>query len=336
MKKQILLVIIGISWANTMYCQDYIVKDSIYSSGIVKRLPDGSISYQKLKSDSPTRYSANGIQEFGVAGKIFESISINNDTQFRERIANSRPLKVFTNEDQLIIKVKDTIKVVTKKELLAYIQKLPSCSHYTIPKKVISTHKAIEYNLVVLAKSCKPADLLFNRTTLLFSLNQLEVKGDGGLLTPERPQGQFTSPSIGVGKEFPFYKPKNLFLTAEININLLSGNIRSNTNMTKKIAAHYILLPIGLKWIIANSRVKPYLKGGFIPSFSTVSTSTSFTSSSSSTIQYGLTSSVGLQFPVQQINAIQLELRLIDLAKTSFQEYELGMTSTSFSIAYSF
>ncbi|MBI3221206.1 MAG: hypothetical protein HYZ44_16980 [Bacteroidetes bacterium] len=336
MKKSQLSFIIIILLYQTTFCQDYIVKDSTYTSGTVKLLSDGSITFKKLISDVPTTYSPDEVKEFGFEGKVFESILINSKNIFKERIAYARPLKVFVNEDQLIVRVNDSVRTVNKKDLIQLVQKYSSCGSYQLPKKILSSRKSIGHNLNMIVKSCKPRGILFTRTTLLFSINQLEVKGDGGLLTAERVVGKFTSPSIGIGKEFPFYKPKNLFLTTELNVNLLSGKISSNTNTTKQISAHYILLPIGLKWVIANYRIKPYLKGGFLPSYSTISTSTGVASSSSSALQFGLTSAIGIQIPIQTVNAFQLELRSTDLAKASFQEYELGMTGTSFSIVYCF
>ncbi|MCE2994918.1 MAG: hypothetical protein ACK5RG_04710 [Cyclobacteriaceae bacterium] len=336
MKKSQLSFIIFFLLCQTTYCQDYIVKDSTYTSGTVKLLSDGSITFKKLKKDLPITYLPGEIKEFGFEGKVFESIVTNSQIKFSERIANARPLKVFVYQSQLLLKVYDSIKIVDKNELLNQVQKYSVCDTYKLPKKILSNNKSIDYNLTKLIKVCKPHKLLFNRTLFSLGINQIDIKGDGGLLTTERLSGQFTSPSLGLGKEFPFYKPSNLFLTADLNFNLLSGKVNSTNNPAKKITAHYIILPIGLKWIIADYTVKTYLKGAVVASYSSISADTGVTSSSSSSLQFGLTSAIGIQIPIQKINGIQLELKFIDLAKTSFQEYELGMTSNSFSIGYCF
>lgn len=311
--------------------QDYIVKDSTYSSGTVRRLADGSIRYRKLKIDATTRYTADQIKEFGIGEKVFESVSYQNKSRFTERIVKEKRFTLFSVEGSYLLKKNDSLKEVKRADLSGVMQKYLNCTDSRILKKAFSTNKSITYNVKLLLKDCAPHSLRFSRTSLSFGFSQIEVLGDGGILTTERVQGEFSSPFVSVGKEIPFYKSKNLFLTTELMANLVSGKI-SSTTFSKPISAHHIILPVGLKWELPTGAIRPYLKGGLIASYSSYDLPTD----SFSGLNFGLTTSVGIQIPFQTIHALQLEVRLIDTAKNSFGNYELGMSGKSAVLAYHF
>ncbi len=323
------LLFIGSAWVAVG--QDYIVNDSVYSSGTVRTLSDGSIRYRKLKIDATTRYTADQIKEFGVGEKVFESVRYHNTMHFAERLAKINRFKLLSVRGDYLIKKNDSVQEVKRADLRVALQKHLNCSDNRILKKALSTKKSIAYNVRLLLKECAPKSLRFNRTSLSVGISQFDVTGDGGLLTTERVEGQFSSPYISIGKEIPFYKSKNLFLTTDLIIHMVSGKVRSTT-YAKGISAHYIWLPVGIKWELPTGTVRPFWKGGFIASYSSYDLPTG----SSAGINFGLTSSLGLRVPIQTIHALQLEIKRTDAARNAFSNYELGMSATSVSVSYNF
>lgn len=331
---------------------EYIVKDSIYSTGILTPLTNGKIQFQKSKKDKPNIYDASQIKEYGYAGKVYESLLINNNQEFFKRIVSGR-VNLYKAKRSYSIKNDKGLFLLNKENYRSVIKKSIKCersdsslSQLTYSKAALSTYINL-YN----KDGCHGGDISYKKFGFYvgYDFLQFNVALDNSSKFNETAGGS----SVSFFYDIPFYKPRSLFISTELNW-LYSKPIFYQENENK---TNYFVLNVNginsfvsLKWAPLQFKVKPYLKTGALISFLNITSPTGLVRTtatksvidiynqdvSATTFLYGLSSGIGLEIPFKERKNFHIELKYLKTLSGSVDSFTMDFSGFSIITGFNF
>ena len=347
----IFLLIVGFSCIlNTSNAQrktsEYVVKDSVYSTGIVIPMTNGRIQFQKNKKDKPVIYTAYEVKEYGYAGKVYESLFINGNPEFFKRIV-AGTLNLYKGKRAYSIKKDSSLLSFNKKNYRSVIREYIDCERSDVSLSQLAYSKAALTNYLNQYNQygCRGSYIPYKKfgVYLGYALLQFNVTPKNSPTLSETAGGS----SISLFYDLPLYKPRTLFISTEINW-LYSKPIlyHETENKTNYVAMNINGLNslVGVKWVVIDGKVKPYLKTGTLISFLRITSPTGLVKtisngsvidiynqdvSASNTFLYGFNSGIGLEIPFKERKNFHAELRYLKTFSGAIDSFTLDFSGFS-------
>lgn len=341
------ILVLSLSFINAAFAQfkfdEYIVKDSSYIQGKVIPLSRDKIKFRVSRREEPIVYTAREIKEFGSAGKIYESLSINGEPNFFKRIVDSETA-LYRDKKQYILRHNNELIFFNAKNYRSVLQE-----HLNSKGKDRSLSR-LSYSEIALRNfvdacnkgNCNP-DIFPHRKIGIFSgYNFLQfnadVDGSSSL------NGDGTSVSVGLFGDFPLISPRSLYITTELHFLNAKASLykerKENTNFLG-LDVNAVIVPLGVKWIITQGRINPYLKTGALVSYYRLNAPSVLieTASNGSDIaisrqdispagnfSYGFNAAAGAEIPLRNRKNFHIELKYLKSAKSDFDSFKMNFS----------
>lgn len=318
---------------------DYIATDSSITTGRVSSIGKGQMEFRQHRKSVPMVFGPDEIREYGSDTRVYESLLVGSDRVFYRRMAHG-PVDFFGNKRSYILRIADSLIHLTKEDYRSVLSRHLVCEAGSNLTTLVGFNGASIANFVDKANhgKCTSGNLPYRKIGIYagYNLTTVTVDFSQGATFKEGTNAM----TLGVFFDYPIYRPRSLYLTGELLItSLKTSSFEEQSSQTEYLSVDMtgFIIPLGVKWVFPDGRIKPYLKAGAVvsylkfnsaPEYFTTSTSGSVVEITQSdveaikSIQVGFNSAVGVELPLSKRKNIHIECKYFnsfDVSEKNFQ-----------------
>jgi len=321
---------------------DYVLKDTTHFRGYVTRLQGGKILFQTDRKLPGLNYTANDIKEYQFQKRVFKSLPFESKYVFVEQLELGDN-NLYKKGDSLLINRGTDWITLTKSNFRTVLKERLQCQNENVFSRVRYSKGSVR-NAVQLSNEgkCNENNIQYRRFGVFAGYGSLShevvIYHTEGSNVPMK--SQVGSMMAGVFAEFPVYTQKKLYFTTELFMThsepMLFTDVSAQASYMK-LKVNSVTIPIGVKYSLTSTRIKPYMRaaGSFSfvtidsPGYIVVNESTTYTTTitkltKTSSIFYGFHLGLGVEVPLSNRKGIFLETRYSLMPGGDFDFFSLN------------
>jgi hypothetical protein len=272
MSINVVLLFVVLLWvsAGTVQAQrgrnEFVATETHYTQGKVLPLRNNQIQITRHSNEAPLIYNLSEIAEYGYDGKVYESLKFNGERKFFRRLVSGN-VKLYKIRGGYMLRKDSTLAVFNRHNFRTVMPQFIPCEGDDYSKSRLSYSRFALRKFVTRSNDGQTCD--YNRiphskfgaygglASLNFQLSDLSTR--------QRFSFREQVAIAGVFLDLPLYRPNTLFLTTELYWMHSSPTFFSTEGANTgylKLEMNNIVSGIHAKWLLSNTRLKPYLKAG--------------------------------------------------------------------------
>jgi len=323
---------------------DFISNDSLYKQGKVVPLKNGEVLFQATKRDKPVIYSAYKIKEYSYHGRIYESLNIDGNQKYFEKIVSGKA-SFYQEKKMHFLKIDSAIIVFDKKNFRSVFKSALNCDGKDqILTKLDFSKGSLSYFINSYNQDyCNSDKLLYKKFGVYVGYNQLQFNAFFTFSDDAyKLRSNASSPMIGLFYDSPLHRPRSLIFTLGLDwfyAKTQFYNENGYNTTFSKVTFNGVSSYFSIKWILVKKGIKPYTKVGGLISFLTISPAEWITTSSnpdgsvinmskqsltkSNALLYGFDSGIGFELPYRYRKNFHIELKYNKTAEGNFNYFSM-------------
>lgn len=325
----------------------YIATDSSLITGNVTLLGKGKYEFRHHRKSKPIVFGPNDIREYGDGGNEYESLLVDGERTFYQRVTNG-PVKLFRNKKSYLLGIDDSLIFLTKGNYRSLFQQILVCEGGSSLVNTVSYTSRSMGNYVSRANKakCTSANLPYRRIGIYMGYNLMNFEMEFSKVNAFTDNAKsFTG---GIFFDLPLYKAKSLFLSTELLVTSLKSvyyNQHNNRTEYAGIDMTGIVIPLGVKWLLSNATIRTYLKTGAtvsyfkfnsLPEYFATTTNGDIVEvlaeeiTADNSLQVGFDAAAGLEIPIGNRKNIHIECKYINAFDGSANSSQMNWSGLFF------
>ncbi|MFY7920155.1 MAG: hypothetical protein ACOVOF_12600, partial [Chryseotalea sp.] len=333
--------------------RDYLVLDSLHlMMGIVTYINDTKVQFQISELYAPTLYFSNEVKEFYSKGEVYESFYINGNFRFYKKIVDG-DVDLYKNGNLYAIKSKDSLIHFSKsnyKDALKTIVRQPLALNQ-IDKLKYSKNELVYYLNKINKGVYTFESYIQPKLGAYVGANFLDL--NFSYETTLNMKQELNSPTIGLFTDLPISRNGRLLFVSDIGIffgkTLLEG-VDLGKQYYTELNLEGINTTAGIKWVIMNRKIRPYVKLSLQATFVKYSSPTNLIEivktnsvievykkdlTDFTSFQLGNSGGIGVEYTLKNRKIIHAELRHLNSFIDQNRKFRMQYSGISFFVGFS-
>ena len=331
---------------------DYVKKDSSQIFGKIT-VVKGVVQIKRAANEPAVSYGPNDIKEFYAGGHLYRPFEYNGEKLFFQQIV-SGTVTLYRSKGKFVIEKNGLATEVTRENFREVLLQNSSCEGLnSIPRVSYGRARLKTAVRMLNTDACKLRYFPTPQFGVTVGVGRIGMEA-GSFRFPEASQSKFIFP-VGIYAELPFYRwPGSSFAVEVAYVNtgyteyLNKGAVKSAYFDLKAEGA---IVPVGLKLSLNRFYLKPFIKTQAVFSYLRLSSRTDiiYSVEQNGTVSFsrqkfveencvatGFTIASGIQVPVYDKHAIQVEAKYLSLSRAKANDVEVNLSGIVLSLSYNF